>query len=134
VDHILFAQDGDFASFCHRWGDSASVLGLVLSLSSVLVALVGFFLTLRGQRKIRKAAERATQRAAHQIAISDASTLLRQVEAMHDAVRHQIWLAAIIRGGEGRHVALALMANPRLSITQQRSLVKVEDTLRLAIQ
>ncbi len=115
-------------------GDAASVLGFLLSLSSVIVALVGFFLTLRGQRKIREAAEAAARRATKHIALAEVSTLLRQVEAMRDAARHQIWLAAVIRGGEGRHVALSLMSNRTLNDVQNRSIFEVEEILRLGVQ
>ncbi len=53
---------------------------------------------------------------------------------MRDAVRHQIWYAAIIRGGEGRHVALSLATNPILDEQRQLSVSWVADSLRMMVQ
>ncbi|HKI37525.1 MAG TPA: hypothetical protein VKA46_37060 [Gemmataceae bacterium] len=136
---FLFAQDAGgadvgFLALCRRWADVASVLGFALSLAGMLVSLVGFFLTLRGQRRIREAAEGAARRAAYQIAVADVGTLLRQVEGMRDAVRHQIWLTAVFRGGEARLVAMALATNDSLTTNEQASLRDLEEALRLAIQ
>ncbi len=127
----LFAQDGDFLTFCHRWGDAASILGFALSLLSVLVALVGFFLTLRGQRRIREATEQALSQAAYKIAVAEVGTLLRQLEGMRDAVRHQLWLPAVFRGGEARYLVLSLSANSTLTANEQRDLSRGDERCAL---
>src|SRR5262245_55943222 len=117
MHHILFAQGA--GAFFHEWGDVASVLGFVLSLASIIVSLIGFFLTLRGQRKIRQAAEAATRRAAYQLAITEVGALLAHLLGMHDAVLQQVWIHAIFRGREARLVLLSLAHNSTLTADER---------------
>jgi hypothetical protein len=133
MGQVIFAQGGS-VSFFREWGDVASVLSFLLSLSSIVVSLVGFFLTLRGQRKIRQATDAAVRRAAYQIAAAEAGSLLAHLQGMHDAVLQQHWLTAIFRGREARLVMLSLRNNSTLTEDEQAHLRRMADTIRLVVQ
>jgi hypothetical protein len=134
----LFAKDGgdpsSFVSFCHRWGDVASVLGFVLGVASLIISLVGFGLTLRALFRVKQATREALGKVGMQLLVAETSALLRLVTEARDAARDGLWPRAIDRCQQARHIVVPLAHNPHLLEEEQAALRKADNDLRLVLQ
>jgi hypothetical protein len=130
--HPLFAQEGGgplswFMSFADRWGNTASVIGLAITLIGFGLTLLGLFLV---GRKVRQAMERVGV----QILVMETATLLRLVTEARDAARDGIWWRGIDRCQQARLLVVPLRHNPHLLPEEQEGLRKADNDLRLVLQ
>ena len=80
MSHFLFGADGDssFVSFCHKWADVATIVGL-------LITLGGFIWTLIQLWRVKSVVRGTVKRVALQMAATELGTILRLATGVREA-------------------------------------------------
>ena len=135
----------ELSAFCDRFGNAASVAGL-------LVSLIGFALTLwtvyetqrasrAAQEKIREevtAAQQETRETVAKIGLqllhAESDSTLRLITEVRRASREQQWLRAAEKCQEAKQAAIHLTANPHLTPEEKRALREGADNLQLILE
>jgi hypothetical protein len=127
--HLFFAQEDTSAvmSFFDRWGNAASVIGL-------LIALVGFGATLWSVWRIKEATRGAVSKIGVQLLSLETTVLLRLITEARDAGRDGLWPRAIDRCQQARLIAVTLCHSPHLLKEERDALRKADDDLRIVVQ
>jgi hypothetical protein len=127
--YLLFAQEDKsaFLSFCDRWGNAASVIGLG-------IALIGFAATLWSIWRIKEATRRAVRKIGMQLLSVETTILLRLITEARDAGRDRLWMRAIDRCQQARLISVTLCRSPHLLKDERDALRKADDDLRIVVQ
>jgi hypothetical protein len=113
--------------FFDAWGNSASVIGLLLT-------LIGFSLTLYGQWRIKRVAREAIRKVALQLAVADLSKLERLAIGAIRYERQRQWRRVIARCQPAKSLAIRLSRHSALSLEEKERLRDADEDLRLVIQ
>ncbi|HKI32073.1 MAG TPA: hypothetical protein VKA46_09405 [Gemmataceae bacterium] len=126
---LLFAADDElsFVSFCHKWADVATIVGLAIT-------LIGFGFTLWGLRRVRAVTREAVGKIGAQLLSVETIVLLRLVTEARDAGRDGHWPRAIDRCQQARLIAVPLSHNLRLREEERDALRKMNTNLRIVVQ
>jgi hypothetical protein len=106
----------DWFDFVDRWGNTASVVGLFLTL------VVGFPVTWRIQSKIRRASQEAMRKVALMVLSQSVEDLQRQLHTALDAGRLGNWSRSYDCCSDARIGFLRLVGNPHLILDEKEAL------------
>jgi hypothetical protein len=121
----------EFVDFSNKWGNVASVVGLILTVIGFSITFYGFRLTLGEQKRIRKAVTKAIERAASSILSSTAEEAERALLEFKDAVRRGVWLRAGEKCDDAEARVARMLGNPHLVANEGQNLATGVDDLRL---
>lgn len=121
----------EFVDFSNKWGNIASVIGLVLTIIGFGITFYGFSLTLGEQRRIRQAVTRAVERVASGILSSTAEEAEGLLLEFKNAVRRGEWLRAGEKCDDAEARVARMLGNPHLAANEDQNLAMGVDDLRL---
>jgi hypothetical protein len=120
----------EFVEFSNRWGNVASVIGLILTVIGFSITFYGFSLTLGEQTRIRQAVANAIERAASSILSNAAEEAERLLLEFKDAVRQSEWLRAGQKCDDAEARVARMLGNPHLIASENQNLATAVDDLR----
>lgn len=120
----------EFVEFSNRWGNVASVVGLILAVIGFAITFYGFSLTLDEQNRIRKAVASAMEKAASSILSNAAEEAERLLLEFKDAVRQGEWLRAGQKCDDAEARVARMLGNPHLTVNEDQNLAMGVDDLR----
>jgi len=118
----LIAQ-GWWFDFVDRWGNSASVAGLLISLGVIFLQL-----------KIRQITQESVRKVALVMVSAAVEDLHRQLSMLTEVARQGQWLRAIDWCKNAQHGILRLGGNPHVTKEEENTLRAGADDLTLIIQ
>ena len=121
----------EFVDFSNKWGNVASVVGLLLTVIGFGITFYGFSLTLGEQNRIRQAVTKAIEKAASNILSSIAEEAERLLLEFKDAVRRGEWLRAGQKCDDAESRVARMLGNPHLVANEDQNLAMGVDDLRL---
>lgn len=121
----------EFVEFSNKWGNVASVVGLMLAIVGFSITFYGFSLTLGEQRRIRKAVTTAIEKAASSILSSTAEEAENLLLEFKDAVRRGEWLRAGEKCEDAGARVSRMLGNPHLATNEDQNLAMGVDDLQL---
>ncbi|HWG45009.1 MAG TPA: hypothetical protein VN688_19725 [Gemmataceae bacterium] len=121
----------EFVESSNKWGNVASVVGLVLTVIGFSITFYGFRLTLGEQNRIRQAVTKAIERAASSVLSSTAEEVEGLLLEFKNAVRRGEWLRAGEKCDDAEARVARMLGNPHLFENEQQNLAIGVDDLRL---
>lgn len=121
----------EFVEFSNKWGNVASVIGLMLTVIGFGITFYAFSLTLGEQRRIRQAVARAIERVASSILSSTAEEAESLLLEFKNAVRREEWLRAGEKCDDAEARVARMRGNPHLTANEDQDLATGVDDLRL---
>jgi hypothetical protein len=123
MDGLLLAQSD--LPFVDRWGNAASVAGLVLTLIAATLWTVW---------RIKADTRRVVAKIGSQLLALQVSILVRLIADVRDAGRDLLWTRAIDRCQQARLIVVSLRDNPHLTRAERDAIRKADDDLRMIVQ
>lgn len=121
----------EFIEYCNRWGNVASVLGVVLGMIGFAVTFFGFWFVFGEQARIRAAVSAAVGRAASTVISSATDEAERLLLGFLDAVREKRWTRAGEKCDDAGSQVSRILDNPHLLEKENRDLAAGVDNLHL---